>query len=139
MRVASLAAAAAVAGAWRHGAPASLYALFETQANATSAQLNYANEYPTNGGALTKAGYMPWQTGPARDNWVCAFYPGILWKLANRSLANGDASGAAWWLQQGNAYSAHLKDNENNTGTHDVGACSGRRRVRCVSPGPRGS
>jgi len=116
-----LLSAAAASASWTHGAPASLYELFATQANATSARLNYANEYPTNGGALTKAGFMPWQTEPALNNWVTAFYPGVLWKLANRSLAAGDAAGAAWWVSQGNAYNAHLIDNENNTGTHDVG------------------
>ncbi len=109
------------AEAWRHGAPAALYALFEAQANATSDVLGYADEYPTNGGAVTKAGFMPWQTASAHSNWVCAFYPAILWKLANRSLSMGDAAGAAWWVAQGNAYNAHLIANENNTGTHDVG------------------
>jgi hypothetical protein len=41
-------------------------------------------------------------------------------------------TGKASWYDAGNAYAAALADNQNNTGTHDVGAsrCRGARCCR---------
>ena len=53
---------------------------------------------------------------------MSGFWPGLLLKLYNRSLAAGaPAEAAAWWLSQGAAFTDGLSAERFDTGTHDVG------------------
>lgn len=94
--------------------PSSLYQLFMLQANVTSQALNYKNAYPTQG-QLNANGVWQWSTSPGYGNWVGGFYPGLLFKLMNYSLANNDPT-AQWWGVQGSAYAVNMAPNQYNNG-----------------------
>ena len=107
---------AAAAASFAAPFPPSLYATIYGAVNATIAQLGpgpsglYA--YPTNGVA---PGAYGWQTGSA-GGWTSGFFPGMLYKLYDRSGLTD-----AFAFAQANERSAGIASQQFNRGTHDVG------------------
>jgi hypothetical protein len=98
-------------------ARAGLYPLHEARANQTLKQLPSTTLYPSNG----ESGKFGWGI-VSSSSWVSGFWPGVLLKLYNRSLAAGVPSEeAARWLDKGAAFADGLADERFNTQTHDVG------------------
>ena len=110
MRALSLALAAAAANA-------ELYTTHMKRANETIAQLGSAvASYPTQQAVAGKNGWAV----STYSGWTSGFWPGILFKLYNYTLA-ADPAASAHWLSAATAAVQGLAPERFDTGTHDVG------------------